>query len=146
MQSDQKATNQNSEQKIRHVYLRDYSTSNKTPVGCVAMKIDRVKNQISYAVSCCNPSEQKKFNPRIAVEIATGRLGVAAVVIQREIPKTSHEITKLVMEDIIARNFHDPRRQKPSDAKPQTRSYVALQAALGWVDYSAKFDTRSVAA
>lgn len=110
----------------RHLYLRDYSRDNKHPVGCIVVEADGAANEIRYAFSACSPLD--KFNARVARDKASGRFKQSPTIIKTEIPKSGHEITKLVMQHIVQNNT--------DQSTEKSRSYLALEAAKGWLSYT----------
>lgn len=111
----------------KHLYLRDYTKTNKHPIGCLAVETDKAANEIRYAISACSPLD--KFNAKVARDKAFGRFKQAPVVIHTQVPDTGHEITKLVMQHIIATNTEQ--------GHAVSRSHLALKAAEGWLEYAA---------
>lgn len=110
----------------RFSYLRDYTTSNKRPVGCLAVEIDKLNKQIRYAFSACSPLDN--FNAEIAKAIAGGKLKKRPVIIECNVPDAGHDISQIVMTDIIAKNS--------AQGKGVIRSYLACMAAQSWLDHS----------
>lgn len=108
---------------VRHFYLRDYSKSNKHPVGCLAVEVNREQQEIKYAFSVCSPVDI--FNSNLAKEIANGRLRKSPVSIKGEIPASGHQITKRIMEDIV--NRHN------TQSSTTNRSYLACKSAVEWL-------------
>ena len=104
-----------------HLFLRNYDTPNKQPLGCVAMRVDRVKGEICYAVSVCSPKD--KWNSKVARDKAAGRLIKAPNMVQVKVPEGWNDITKLIMEDIVKNNKE----------QEQGRSYLAFEAATSWL-------------
>ncbi len=115
---------------LRHLYMRDYSTPNKRMVGCLAVDINKETNEVRYAFSVCSPLDT--FQKDLAKRIAFSKLKNAksSTVLQGEIPKTGHEITKLIMQDIVAKNEEQVKGQK--------RSVIGCQAASEWLQYAAQ--------
>jgi len=109
---------------MRHLYLRDYNKPNKHPVGCLAIETDVTNNEICYAFSVCSPKD--KFSSQIARKKATGRLASAPVKLACPVPNSTHEITRCVMNHIIATNSEQD--------KNKSRSVLALEAARGWLE------------
>lgn len=108
-----------------HIYLRDYNTSNRKPVGCVAMRVDRENNKIFYAVSVCSPKD--KWNSKIARSCAMGRLENedCRVELAVKVPGSWNEITHIIMNDIVSRN-----KDQGGDIQ---RSYLAYAGAVSWL-------------
>lgn len=123
---------------VRHFYLRDYTQSNKHPIGCMAVEVNRGANEIRYAISTCSPLD--KFNAAIARDKATGRLAAMPCVIVGEVPKAGHEITKCIMEHIISQNEKQRGKLPEDEARDwrKHRSALAYWAARGWLDSSVK--------
>jgi hypothetical protein len=118
----------------RHLFLRDYTTANKHPVGCVMVETDRATNQIRYALSVCSPVD--KWNADSARGVAVSRLLKEPVVLNVAVPEHAHAITRLIMEDIVKAN------SKQGSGK--TRSLLALQAATAWLENSKQYaDTQA---
>lgn len=109
----------------RYLYLRDFNTQNRRPIGCLIVELNREHNEIRYAFSACSPLD--KFNKKIAKNIAENRLAKHPSVI-KGIPGSSHEITQKIMRDIVVNH------QNQSNSK--SRSYLAYEAAIGWIQYS----------
>ncbi len=112
----------------RHLYMRDYSTSNKRMIGCLAVDVNKDANEIRYAFSVCSPLDT--FQKDLAKRIALGKLKneKSSVLIKGDVPKTAHEITKLIMQDIVAKN--------DKQVKGQKRSVIGCDAAKGWLSYT----------
>lgn len=113
---------------LRHLYMRDYSTANKRMVGCLAVDINRETNEVRYAFSVCSPLDT--FQKDLAKRIAFSKLKneKSSTVMQGDIPKTGHEITKLIMQDIVAKN--------ETQVKGQKRSVIGCSAAKDWLLYT----------
>ncbi len=107
----------------RCMYLRDYNKSNRHPVGCILMEVDLEKKQIKYAFTACSPKD--KFDKVQAIKLTTLRFQKRPRIIETEIPKSSHGITRLIMESIVSCN----ERQ----SKDISRSLLALEAASNWL-------------
>lgn len=123
-----KATEQEANTGYRHLYMRDYSTTNKRMVGCLAVDINKENNEVRYAFSVCSPLDV--FQKDLAKRIAFSKLKNVPTVLKGEIPKTGHEITKWIMQDIVARN--------ETQVKGQKRSVIGCQAASEWLQYTAQ--------
>lgn len=112
----------------RHLYLRDLSTANRRPVGCLVVELDRAKSEIRYAFSACSPRD--RFDARIAQAIARGRLASHPHIIIGEVPKTGHEITSRIMHHIVSSN--------EEQGKDKYRSAIAYESAQAWLEEAAK--------
>lgn len=86
---------------VRITYLRD---KNKKAFGVLAVRLDRKKNTISYGLSVCH-SKQDVYNKTHGVSRAKFRLDNDPMVIPfvRLEKLGAHEISKLVMYDIVLR-------------------------------------------
>jgi hypothetical protein len=111
---------------LRHLYMRDYSTANKRMVGCLAVAMEN--NEVRYAFSVCSPLDV--FQKDLAKRIAFSKLKNVPVIMQGAAPKTTHEITKWIMEHIVANN--------ENQAKGQKRSVIGCKAAKDWLAYTAQ--------
>lgn len=113
---------------LRHLYMRDYSTQNKRMVGCLAVDINRETNEVRYAFSVCSPLDV--FQKDLAKRIAFSKLksDKSSTVMQGNVPKTGHEITKWIMQDIVAKNEVQTKGVK--------RSVIGCTAAKDWLRYS----------
>lgn len=63
---------------FRFLYLREKPTRENDrgfPIACVAMRVDRNTNTVSYGVTTCHASDQKNwFSRKHGRELAVGRL------------------------------------------------------------------------
>lgn len=112
----------------RYLFLRVQNKTGNVQVGCLAMKIDRNKNQISYAFSVCSPKDRKHYTSKRAIEIAFNRLAVKPTVLNVVVPKHGYEITTYIMNDIATKHSEQTKEAK--------RSVLALQAAEMWLNKS----------
>lgn len=119
---------------MRYSYLRDHSTVNRQCVGCLAVEIDRVKQEIRYALSVCAPSDN--FNPARAKEIAGGRMKKKPTILSVEVPKKAHQITRLIMEHIAETHglvSKEKRTEQGEVVSKEKHSHLACASAMGWL-------------
>jgi hypothetical protein len=107
--------------------MRDYSTSNKRMVGCLAVEINREANEVRYAFSVCSPLDV--FDKELATRIAFGKLKAKPAVLLG-VPTTGHEVTKLIMQDIVTKN--------ELQVKGQKRSVIGCRAASEWLAHTSQ--------
>lgn len=110
--------------RVRFMYVRD---NKNQPNGCVAIKVDRVRNRVEFGLSVIHPKDcldnkgrKIKFDRQAAQELAAVRL--VEFPDRAYIPSeaTQHEITEAVMKGIIA-----------SDAPSR-----AVRFAKSWLQYA----------
>jgi len=116
---------------MKIVYLRDFSTPNKTPIGCIAFESDASKRQIRYAFSVCSPRD--RFDKQKARAIAEVRLKENPerkgkkrrfpITLECEVPETYSDLLSIIMKDIVQKNTEQP-----------DRSFLAFQAATCWLE------------
>lgn len=85
----------------RVMFLRG---SNNHPVGCAVIQLNK-NDTVSYQVSVLNPMD--KFNRSVARQLAIGRLVESPITIAIDCATTMHNISHLVMEDIVERRAHN---------------------------------------
>lgn len=81
--------------KVRFMFLRNI---NQQPVGCVAIKFDRVKCRVEYQTSVLNPHD--RFNRSVGRQLALGRLYEKPLQLKIGKEATMHDISKAVLNDI----------------------------------------------
>jgi len=119
---------------LRHTYLYHYNKQNKKPIGCLAVQLDRDKNEIIYAFSTCSP--QDKFNAKLAQKIAFGRLALKPQIIKTEVPVSGHQITARIMQHILDHNSDQRHNLTPEENRDwrNHRHFLAFQAAQMWIE------------
>lgn len=101
---------------IRFMYIRD---ANWGPVGCLAIKVSRSKNRAEYGFSIRNPADavdakgrSKQFDRLIAKDAAELRLQLEPHVAYVSKDASQHDITRSVLQDIIAKGRAPSRAVK----------------------------------
>lgn len=79
------------------MFLRD---KNYFPSGCLAISVDRSKQEVKYQLSVLNPKD--RFDRSLARSIALGRLVEKPVTISVPNDATMHQISEAVMRDIVS--------------------------------------------
>jgi hypothetical protein len=87
------------------MFLRD---KRRQPIGCLAINIDSGK--VSYQMSVLNPSD--KFNREVSRVIALGRLIEKPIVINSPPGESMHDISLMIMNDIVANETAPARAVK----------------------------------
>jgi hypothetical protein len=86
----------------RTYYLREEPRQGQKrgdPIACLISKVDRENDRIEYAVSTGHPKDTYlKVRGRL---IASGRLEVHARVLTQEVPKSGHDISRIILTDLI---------------------------------------------
>ncbi len=103
------------------MFLRN---SNKIPCGCVA--VNYTNGTLSYQFSVLNPADS--FDRKLARLIACGRLAKDPILVSN-LPqvKSSHEITRTVMEDLASLSYAPAR---------------AIKAAKLWLNKSSELNSK----
>jgi hypothetical protein len=90
------------------------------PIGVIVSEIDRETNTIRYELACVHKRDH--FVKRRGFDIAYGRLLKQPFIIQG-VPKTGHEITTRIMNDIFAND---------------RGTYAARKLAREWLEKASK--------
>jgi hypothetical protein len=77
---------------VRIMYLRSVSG---TPVGCVAMRLDRKRNEVEFAVSSLNPRDN--FERSVGRQLAIGRLAEHPMRVPVPPCASAHAVTRAVV-------------------------------------------------
>jgi hypothetical protein len=117
--------------KVRYVYLRD---SQKFPVGCVAIKLDREASALYYQVSIVNPADRRHpitgkslpFNRDVAKHLALGRLVEKGLLVYMSPTANMNQVSTLVMTDLASFSHPLHRGDIP------TRAIKAAKLWLRW--------------
>lgn len=108
---------ENKENRVRFMFLRNES---KQPVGCLAITVNEVTNQVSFGMSVLNPKDE--FDRAMAREIAEGRLKKSPHMVAATAVKSMHDVSFAVMKEL------------KNDKYPST----ARKAAEGWLKMTSK--------
>lgn len=74
------------------------------PFACMMTKLDRENGFIKYSVAASHPKDG--FDRVLGRTIAKGRLESCPRVIAIAVPNSGHEITRIIMQDIITHSEH----------------------------------------
>lgn len=113
---------------VRFMYVRD---ANYSPVGCLAISVNRSKNRVEYGLSVRNPADgvdangrSKPFDRAFAQSAAELRLESKPQHAFISKDATQHDISRAVLLDLIA------KRSAPARAVRFAKSW--LTAAEYW--------------
>lgn len=115
----------------RYTYLRN---NDRSPHSCVAVRLNRNNNIILYQVASLNKNEDSFIKIR-ARFIACQRLNKKPFEIRSNLfGLSAHDITKLIMTDIVSRNNHSVFDSDNNETFIKGLPQQARNAAKKWLN------------
>jgi len=130
----------------RTYYLRSIPRPNQKrgdPIACLMTSVDWAGNVIKYSIATMHPKDE--FKKPLGRKIANGRLKESpAIVWVDKMPSSGHVISRLIMEDIVARFEQSSRFKREYILRTYGNNWAyhiparVAKAAQRWLDAASK--------